>query len=339
MKKIGKLKIEDVAALANSNNLCMWNEFFLPLYIACYDLLPNNLPSVVPQIDYDTLKTGNTGFNGLDSIIKSFTESEKNQIRSCAKRLTSAQDWKDDGSKAAFTIFLNVFPVFSHLTKNINIKKDLAIKAAEIDLGFEVDITNFIEFKRYLGRINHDRWSRTKTLSEQQGGKSILGATSELLLQLAFGSLIDGTNLFKVTNQKVSSYGDFILMCLPNNLWLSVKSNFARERLLASGYTTDIIGVGFFEQKTEFTSTAKIRNFQRVGFLAMYIPDAPVTEEQYLKGTNTYNQVIEVYSNKNQKPPKNINGSEFIRPLSDIAKDMENLLKQKDITKRVVLDF
>ena len=86
---------------------------------------------------------------------------------------------------------------------------------------------------------------------------------------------------------------------MPNNLWLSVKSNFARERLLASGFTTDIIGVGFFESAKEFTGKIRIRNFQRAGFLAMYCPDVPVNQEQIDNQITTYDLIVKRYCKVN----------------------------------------
>ena len=128
-------------------------------------------------------------------------------------------------------------------------------------------------------------------------------------------------------------------MCLPNNLWLSVKSNFARERLLASGYTNDILGVGFFQDPTEFTSNVRIRNFQRAGFLAMYCPDVAVSEEQLSNGTNTFDEIIKSYREQKIELPTNINGKPFIRKLSELYSDLEALMSEEDIKKRSTVDF
>jgi len=128
-------------------------------------------------------------------------------------------------------------------------------------------------------------------------------------------------------------------MCLPNNLWLSVKSNFARERLLASGYSNDILAVGFFEDFTEFTSPVRIRNMQRAGFLCIYMPDMPVTHEQEQKSTSTYDLTIKHYSDMNKELPLNINGTPFFRRLSSIAVDLNKLLKETKIEKRLSVDF
>ena len=128
-------------------------------------------------------------------------------------------------------------------------------------------------------------------------------------------------------------------MCLPNNLWLSVKSNFARERLLASGYSNDILGVGFFQDPSEFTGSVRIRNFQRAGFLAMYCPDVAVSELQVNENTNTYDQVMNYYVVNGQTPPTNINGMPFIRKLSMLCDDLALLLVERDVRKRLTVKF
>ena len=114
--------------------------------------------------------------------------------------------------------------------------------------------------------ISRSRWTREQDKGERQSGVSNLGKVSELLLERALNALNDNDNFFKTNDPKVKTYGDFVLMCLPNNLWISVKSNYARERLLASGYTIDIIGVGFFTDMKEFISPSKIRNFEGVQY-------------------------------------------------------------------------
>jgi len=347
MKKFGNIKIEDpdndnVAHRINTTdvkNLNIWNNFLFPLYKECYRMLDNSQSNVIPQIDYDVLKHGTTTFKGLTHIVSTFSNSDRTRLNKYSNGVVTPSDWRKDPERSAFTIFLNIFPEFSHLIQNINIKTELAIKAAELDKGEKVNATNFMDFKRYLDRINRNRWTREMNTSEKQGGVSILGSTSEKLLELSMDSLIDGVNFFKVNNDRVNSYGDFILMCLPNNLWLSVKSNYARERLLASGYTTDIVGVGYFTEAKEFTSPSKIRNFQRVGFLAMYIPDVPISEEQIENNTSTYDEVIEDYKLKGKELPKNINGTLFIRKLSSIGEDMASLLKESNISKRLILDL
>lgn len=235
--------------------------------------------------------------------------------------------------------FLLRYPVFMGLVCNNIVLADIAISNAEILSGEKVNVTNFIRLKSIIDQVNRSAWTRDRDVSESQSGVSTLGTISENLLQIIFDTLVDNETFFKVGQSEVQTYGDFVLMCLPNNLWLSVKSNFARERLLASGYTNDILGVGFFQDPSEFTGLVRIRNFQRAGFLAMYCPDVAVSERQVIGNTNTYDQVMDHYQTNGQTPPTNINGMPFIRKLSGLYEDLALLLNEKDIRKRSTVKF
>jgi hypothetical protein len=151
--------------------------------------------------------------------------------------------------------------------------------------------------------------------------------------------MIDKLNFFRIGNAEVQSYGDFVVTCLPNNLWISVKSNFARERLLASGYNNDILGAGFFQDASEFTQPVRIRNFQRAGFLAMYCPDVAVTKHRQDNATSTYHEIEEFHRARESQMPLNINGKPFIRKLSDLPADIQALLDIADIRRRFTVDF
>ena len=235
--------------------------------------------------------------------------------------------------------FLMQFPEMLGLVCNTVLLAKETIANAEIILGAKCNSSNFIQIKKIIDDVNSGSWTRDKDLSESQSGVSTLGTISETLLYRVFESMVDGTNFFKVNASEVQSYGDFVLMCLPNNLWISVKSNFARERLLASGYNNDILGVGFFEDFEEFTGQIRVRNFQRAGFLAMYCPDIAVTEEQITNNTSTYDQIVEAHSKAKTDMPKNINGKPFIRRLSFLQSDLRPLLDELDIKKRFTVSF
>ena len=97
--------------------------------------------------------------------------------------------------------------------------------------------------------------------------------------------------------------------------------------------------MGFFQEAQEFKSEVRIRNFQAAGFLAMYVPDVSVSEEQTLNGTNTYQEALDSYEERKISMPTNINGKPFIRKLSELSGDLEALLLQEDISKRYTLEF
>ena len=236
-------------------------------------------------------------------------------------------------------LLIHYFPQLGLVFKNIHLSAHTSLLVAEYILKKKINAQNFVFAKKYIDDINKQKWTRPQTDQEKQSGVSNLGSVSEKLLEKAFDTLIDKTNFFKTTSSEIQSYGDFVLMCLPNNLWISVKSNFARERLLASGYTTDILGVGFFTDSKEFTSYSKVRNFQRVGFLAMYLPDIPITEQQVAENISTFKQVQNKFIELDKDFPKNINGTDFYRPLSQIYNDLQKLLSKTEVSKRTTISF
>lgn len=330
--KILNLSITQPDQLVNVAELSLWDEFFYPIYQNLYALI-NPQASQYPHIDFDSFKSS------VNSILNSLTEDQVKLLRSLGNGTLSKLEWDKAPENKAMMVFFWNFPEFANLLTNIHLLSLVSIKAAETCLNIKIDAANFINAKQFIDKINRQKWTRPQTNNEQQSGVSNLGGVSESLLEMAMDKLIDGRNFFKTNNQKIQSYGDFVLMCLPNNLWLSVKSNFARERLLASGYTTDILGVGFFTSKDEFTSQSKIRNFQRVGFLAMYLPDIPVSEDQVINGTNTYQEVQDFYNQNNISLPLNINGTLFLRPLSGLNHDLSGILSISDVSNRTTLGF
>ena len=232
------------------------------------------------------------------------------------------------------------FPLLMGIFYNLSIKSYHAIDNAKSILGLY--IINHSEFKDILlinKKIFDQTWNRDQSESERQSGNAVIGSFSENLYAELFKPLMIDSTFFKVSNKQVSSYGDFIIMSLPNNLWISVKSRNARERLLASGYSTDIIGIGFFKEANEF-SDLKIRNYQKVGFLALYLPDFPVNYNQLEDNTNTYKTYIESKSkSKNKEISTNINGRKFIRPTSELFGDLKSLLHEKSVQKRTTTKF
>jgi hypothetical protein len=331
-----KIPQHDLPIITDPNllpDITTYNDFFQPVRV--YFLAQINTNSdKYPHIDFDTMKPF------LTALIANLPPSEIIKIRRLGYgvKIISTTEWRKSPETRAMMVFLWHYPHFANLLKNIHLLSSIVLRSTSLHFNNEINTFNFVECKSFIDQINRDRWSRPQVKSEQQSGVSNLGSVSEALLENALDELIDDQNFFKTTNNKIQSYGDFVLMCLPNNLWLSVKSNFARERLLASGYTTDIIGVGFFTSPDEFTSKSKIRNFQRVGFLAMYLPNIPISEEQTKNDENTYQKVMDYYDKKGQHPV-NINGTPFIRSLANLHSDLQCILNTKNIANRTTLEF
>ena len=305
------------------------SQFMAEAYSVFFDRVVDSMAT--PHVDCDQLEPKHLGKDlyqiAKDSGLKLQSPSPKstNKVR--------------EETQIAIQALCDEFPVFVTFIQNCRLKAHIAIKHAEFLIDETCNINNFIKLKRIIGQFNRLNWTREMDTSERQASVSNLGTISETLLNTAFGNLTDNKNFFKVTSGRVNSYGDFVLMCLPNNLWLSVKSNFARERLLASGYSNDILAVGFFEDFKEFTSNVRIRNMQRAGFLCIYSPDIAVTPEQEDSGVNTFQQTIKYYEDRSESLPLNINGSDFFRPLSKIADDLGKMLDEPSLVKRLSVDF
>lgn len=327
------LTIPTISQLPEScKELGLETAFFAPMHEAIWQKIDVH-SAVFPHINFDSLKAE------ITVIVDALSDQQVGKLRTFAMRTIALSEWRKAPESKSLMVFLSVFPAMANLISNVHLLAPIAIASAEIHLNFSINTQNFIQAKQFIDKLNRERWTRQQTDNEQQAGVSNLGGVSETLLEMAMENLIDETNFFKISNQKVQSYGDFVLMCLPNNLWLSVKSNFARERLLASGFTTDILGVGFFTSRDEFTSKSKIRNFQRVGFLAMYLPDVPVSEEQVANNTNTFAEVTDFYQSNKIAMPLNINGTPFLRSLSNLHSDISRILAVTDISSRTTLDF
>lgn len=315
--------------IGHFDTIAFANDFHRELYTDLFKNLADG--KCAPHIDCDnlTLKACGTDYYqfAIDKGLRLNAPSKKNPNKDREKLQIAIQK------------FCEEFPLFVSFLQNCRFKAAIAIKHAECLIDEPCSISNFIKLKRITGDFNRLNWTRQMDGSESQASVSNLGTISESLLNKALGNLTSSNSFFKVTSDRVNSYGDFVLMCLPNNLWLSVKSNFARERLLASGYSNDILAVGFFEDFKEFTSSVRIRNMQRAGFLCIYMPDVPVTKAQEKLGISTYDQTIKFYEKEARDLPLNINGTPFFRPLSSIADDLNSLLGEINVERRLSVDF
>lgn len=292
--------------------------------------------------------------DNFDSEVRRYTDSEElsllyNQIMTDVKRqyfydCDSCENHINPNlsrQRIKAKVLLKV-PALAFLLKNIHPGAAHQVKTLSIIREEAVNFENISDFKRELRALHDERWTRDLRENggnnEKQGGVSVLGSVSEELLKNAINTVSQSADIFQTTQDDTKSYGDFVLMSLPNNLWFSVKSGFSRERLLASGFSNDLVGVGFFEQPIEFTSQYKVRNFKKSGFLAIYLPDVAVTEAQLGGNTNTYNEVMNFYGRAENVAPLNINGTPFFRPLSSLGDDINQLLGV-ELQRRSTLKF
>lgn len=282
-------------------------------------------------------KTGDTSVDILynyilDQIINSVNHRvEFSMIESYASELNIRNSTKYL-KESFFCEFpeLGIFPLNFNPSAKSQIQ--ISLKYGELE---DCNVENFMTVVQLGFEISRERWNREKSIQEKNGSASTLGNFTELIVESALINLIQDypNEFFRTSSKEVKSYGDFVVMCLPNNLWISIKSSYARERLLASGFVNDVIGVGTFIDPEEFCTDDKIRNYKKVGFLAIYLPDQPINEIQLEAQINTYDSVIAI------KPDvRNINNQPFFRPLSTLSNDLLALL-ECEIKQRFATTF
>jgi hypothetical protein len=115
--------------------------------------------------------------------------------------------------------------------------------------------------------------------------------------------------------------GDILVPCAPTNLVISVKSEAARERLLYSSNSIEGIGFGFFAEAKEFWTRSRMSLLKRMGFSAIYMPDATHAAVMARLGQDgTRGHAV------------NINGTDLYRPLSAFGDDMSRVVgKSSDL--------
>ena len=324
--------------IEHPTNISSWdNIYYKTVYEALFSCLKDGV--CVPHINADQFRPSASGnkFDFYSLVVKAQSVRGSGIRKSDLKVSKKSVDIEEEKNAIALQLFFRRYPEFVTFIQNCRIKGDIAIDNAEKITGVKTNLQNFIQLKQITSELYKMRWQRRENDSEAQASVSNLGNTSEGLLKRAVDSA-DLTDLRKVEASEISSYGDFVLPCLPNNLWISVKSDYSRERLLASGYSNDILGATFLVDATEITATLT-RNMMKAGFLALYIPDVPVNAEQLKNNENTYQQFLIQRKENKLSLPLNINGTPFVRKLSKLGADLKKFIGDKEFDKRFTSTF
>lgn len=115
--------------------------------------------------------------------------------------------------------------------------------------------------------------------------------------------------------RSVKAFGDILIPCAPANVIISVKSEAARERLLYSANMIEGVGFGFFDRASEFWTEARMNLFKRMGFTAIYLPNATHTE-----------LMTHLAKENKERFAVNVNGNALYRPLSEFGRDMRRIV-------------
>lgn len=149
---------------------------------------------------------------------------------------------------------------------------------------------------------------------------SVIGGVTELICEIGLEAAAKGRyeHLPKTWNW----VGDYAITGLPFNLYISVKSYYARERLIASGTgqgAAPIIGYGLFKDQSEW-SPIRVHQYRHRGFVAIYMPS-------------------NLYQTLSQKTGKgcpatdilNIYNRPLLRDMANFANDISNVVSNNNL--------
>lgn len=149
---------------------------------------------------------------------------------------------------------------------------------------------------------------------------SVIGGVSELICEIGLEAAAKGRyeHLPKTWNW----VGDYAITGLPFNLYISVKSYYARERLIASGTgqgAAPIIGYGLFKDPNEW-SPIRVHQYRHRGFVAIYMP------------SNLY-QTLKQKTGKGYPATDilNIYNRPLLRDMANFAKDISKVVSNNNL--------
>lgn len=150
---------------------------------------------------------------------------------------------------------------------------------------------------------------------------SIIGAITEKICEIGIESVCDRDRFGRLP-KNWKWLGDFAITGLPFNLYISVKSYYARERLIVSGtgqIAAPVIGYGLFKDISEW-GPSRIQQYKHRGFIAIYMPKELYKELSIKRGSG--HPVTEINNNY---------GKPFLRDLSNFAKDLKSVISKDNV--------
>lgn len=156
---------------------------------------------------------------------------------------------------------------------------------------------------------------------------SVIGGVTEMICEIALKAVAKGRYAHLPRDWKW--IGDYAITGLPFNLYISVKSYYARERLIASGTgqgAAPIIGYGLFKDDTEW-SPKRVHQYRHRGFVAIYMPTQLYNTLKAKTGVGyPATDILNIY---NQPLLRDI--AEFANDLSKVVVKNNLLIDLKDL--------
>ena len=158
----------------------------------------------------------------------------------------------------------------------------------------------------------------------------VTGAVTELICKIALDA--SAPNRYDTLPKTWDWIGDFAIMGSPFNLFISVKSYKAKERLIVSGTgqnAAPVVGYGLFDDPSEW-SPDRVKQYKQRGFIAIYMPNTlyNALDAMTPQTPGLSSRLIRKYSPANVYPAtniKNIYDRPLLRKLEDFDDDIAHI--------------
>jgi len=145
---------------------------------------------------------------------------------------------------------------------------------------------------------------------------SLIGSVTEKICGIGIKSVCNDQR-YSVLPKHWKWLGDFAITGIPFNLYISVKSYSAKERLIVSGtgqIAAPVVGYGLFKDIKEW-SPSRVDQYKHRGFIAIYMP-------------KDLFQSLSVKSGKGHPVTntKNIYGNPFLRDIANLPSDLKKVV-------------
>lgn len=154
-------------------------------------------------------------------------------------------------------------------TQQEMIMKEILIRANLLNENAQVQYANLSTILQERDNVSND--IHAAGLKEDV---SVVGGVTELICKIGLEAA--APNRYAHLPNAWKWVGDYAITGLPFNLYISVKSYYARERLIASGTgqgAAPIIGYGLFKDESEW-SPKRVHQYRHRGFVAIYMPSS-----------------------------------------------------------------
>ena len=149
---------------------------------------------------------------------------------------------------------------------------------------------------------------------------SVIGGVSELICKIGLEAAAPGR--YAKLPKGWDWIGDYAITGLPFNLYVSVKSYYAKERLIVSGTgqgAAPVIGYGLFKDESEW-SPVRVHQYRHRGFVAIYMPSALYVALSTKTGSGYPATAI-----------KNIYERPLLRDIKNFADDIRNVVNSESL--------